>query len=444
MKTDFEISKEKCSLLFICNVWNTKEKEISWRWVWCKPTRSLLGKAVKTDGWGAAWVHLCAPTAGVKILLCGNWNKSPGLSQGRRCCSWVHQEVPVMCPENESLTIPIITTPLHTHCTLYLMSRPTALLWILSFKARGTMGTVQWASFGVAFKMSSWRQLHLTPANASSLQWPQCVSPCLQDRLLQSISLPIRHPIRQLSVCHPPTLSPSKGSPVPFGQSRTPVRPGSFPLLQLHLSPPVPHSSHSKDSAAHWSCSSGICAQRTFSSWALIPFLERHVHTHTRSSPAHLSGHPAESPLADTAAWVRRASPGPAELTYAMAPAPSYWRPSVTHLLLTECKREEDRTVNDLACHCVAQPQAQCLYVTNPQWRVISRIAPRRPDCLFCHIFHHLFRGPVHKYLLLSLTAPRGWMRRMLKQSINIWRFIECSVYALPCNPHNNLIYLVL
>lgn len=55
-----------------------------------------------------------------------------------------------------------------------------------------------------------------------------------------------------------------------------------------------------------------------------------------------------------------------------------------------------------------------------PQWRVISRNSTQEAtDCLFCHIFHHLFRGPVHKYLL-SLTAPRGWMRRMLKQSINI------------------------
>lgn len=35
-------------------------------------------------------------------------------------------------------------------------------------------------------------------------------------------------------------------------------------------------------------------------------------------------------------------------------------------------------------------------------------------------------------------------MRRMLKQNINIWKFIECFVCAMPCNPHNNPIYLVL
>ena len=323
-------------------------------------------------------------------------------------------------------------------------SRPTGLLWF-SVLARGTVGSVQWASFGVALKC------HPKDSCISCLPAPHhCsgLSACLPafgtDSFSASTTLS-RQPKRQICLCHLPTLCASKAPQCLWDKSRMPVRPGCLPLLQLHLSPPV--------------LTPATVRILQFLHWVLLPqvyvhnapFLLGHfipslkcmcTHTHTLI-PAHPSG-----PLCGIVSspwhciWVRRASPGP-ELTYAMAPA---HHTGGAPLLTSSSQNANGKRTGTVSISLAAVlPAPSTASVRDkPQWRVISQNSTQEAtDCLFCHIFRHLFRGPVHKYLL-SLIAPGGRMRRMLKQKINIWKFIGCVVCAMPCNPHNKPIYLVL
>lgn len=154
----------------------------------CASTEARWGRAVKTDGWSAAWGSSIVPPPRVKDPFVAT-RQSPGLSR-RRCCSWSTQEVPVICPENESLTIPTHNNSPYTYCALYLTSPGPRLSSDSQFWQEGQIrGLCSQAQFGVALKMSSWRQLHLVCQRLITAV-ASVVSPLPSGPTPQSISLP--------------------------------------------------------------------------------------------------------------------------------------------------------------------------------------------------------------------------------------------------------------
>ena len=215
------------------------------------------------------------------------------------------------------------------------------------------MGNVQWASFGVALKCHpkgncvshSAMSHHCSPLSA-------CLPASGTDSFSPSTTLNSQ-PKRQISLCHPPTLYLSKAPQCLWDRSRMPVQPGVCPLLQLHLSPPIPHSGHTKDSAVPslGLAPSSMCAQCTFSSGTLQPCA--HTHTHPCSSVCRVIAPPCRC------IWLRRAPPGP-ELTYTMAPAHHTGSAPLLTGLLTERKGRRTGTVSILLTTVLPAPSSIC------------------------------------------------------------------------------------
>ena len=292
-----------------------------------------------------------SPTASIKILL---WPTeiNPWAS--------LKEKMLLLNPPGSSCGVSkklITNNPKHNNFphALYLIldkSRPMDLLWF-SVLARGTVGNVQWASFGVALKCHpkgncishSAMSHHCSPLSA-------CLPASGTDSFSPSTTLNSQ-PKRQISLCHPPTLYLSKAPQCLWDRSRMPVQPGVCPLLQLHLSPPIPHSGHTKDSAVPslGLAPSSMCAQCTFSSGTLQPC--GHTHTHPCSSVCRVIA------PACRCIWLRRASPGP-ELTYTMAPAHHTGSAPLLTGLLTERKGRRTGTVSILLTTVSPAPSSIC------------------------------------------------------------------------------------
>ena len=167
------------------------------RWVWvCFYQKPLGARQWRRMAGGAAWgSSVCPHCRGQDPFVATETNPRDSLKE----------KVLLMSPPGSSCGVSrkwITNNPYHnssppTH-TLYLIldkSRPTALLWF-SVLARGTIGTVQWASFGVALKChpeDSCISRLPTPHHCSGLS--ACLPAFRTDSFSPSAS-PIRHPKR--------------------------------------------------------------------------------------------------------------------------------------------------------------------------------------------------------------------------------------------------------